>query len=42
MLDDRIYAKWGLWHDDAGLKRTAVRPRPWILTHAPELGNPEC
>lgn len=36
-----IYLKWGVWHDDAGLKRTAVRPRSWILKHAPELGNPE-
>jgi DNA-binding MarR family transcriptional regulator len=31
-----LFAEWGLWHDDAALKPTAVRPLGWVL-RVPEL-----
>jgi DNA-binding MarR family transcriptional regulator len=31
-----LFAEWGLWHDDATLKPTAVRPLGWVLG-VPEL-----
>jgi hypothetical protein len=31
-----LYARWGLWHDDASLKVTSVRPLTWLL-RLPEL-----
>ena len=32
-----LFAAWGLWHDDATLKPSAIRPVRWLLRHAPEL-----
>ena len=32
-----LFAAWGLWHDDATLKPSAIRPVRWLLLHAPEL-----
>ncbi len=32
-----LFAQWGFWHNDAVLKRNAVRPIGWILRHCPEL-----
>jgi len=32
-----LFSAWGLWHDDATLKPSAVRPVRWLLDHAPEL-----
>jgi DNA-binding MarR family transcriptional regulator len=32
-----LFAAWGLWHDDATLKPSAIRPVRWLLSHAPEL-----
>ncbi len=31
-----VFATWGLWHDDATLKPTAIRPVTWLLG-VPEL-----
>jgi hypothetical protein len=32
-----LFVAWGLWHDDATLKPSAIRPVRWLLNHAPEL-----
>ena len=32
-----LFAQWGFWHNDAVLKRNAIRPIGWILQHCPEL-----
>lgn len=32
-----VFRAWGLWHDDAALKPTAVRPVSWLLLRVPEL-----
>jgi hypothetical protein len=32
-----LFARWGFWHNDAALKRNAIRPIGWILQHCPEL-----
>lgn len=32
-----LFAAWGFWHNDAVLKRNAMRPIGWILQHCPEL-----
>jgi hypothetical protein len=32
-----IFSEWGLWHDDATLKPSAVRPTSWLLHAVPEI-----
>ena len=32
-----VFASWGLWHDDATLKPSAIRPESWLLREVPEL-----
>jgi hypothetical protein len=32
-----LFAVWGFWHNDAVLKRNAIRPIGWVLQHCPEL-----
>jgi hypothetical protein len=32
-----LFAAWGFWHNDAVLKRNAIRPISWLLRHCPEL-----
>ena len=32
-----LFAAWGFWHNDAVLKRPAIRPLQWILQHCEEL-----
>jgi hypothetical protein len=32
-----LFTQWGFWHNDAVLKRNAIRPVAWILQHCPEL-----
>jgi len=32
-----VFQRWGLWHDDQGLKPTAIRPIAWLLRRVPEL-----
>lgn len=32
-----LFSAWGLWHDEATLKPSAIRPVRWLLDHTPEL-----
>jgi hypothetical protein len=32
-----VFDEWGLWHDDATLKPSAVRPMRWLLHTVPEI-----
>jgi len=32
-----LFTQWGFWHNDAVLKRNAIRSIGWILQHCPEL-----
>ena len=32
-----VFVAWGLWHDDASLKPSAIRPGSWLLNEVPEL-----
>lgn len=32
-----LFAAWGLWHDDATLKPSSIRPIRWLLDRVPEL-----
>lgn len=32
-----VFVSWGLWHDDATLKPSVIRPESWLLREVPEL-----
>lgn len=32
-----LFLRWGFWHNDATLKRNAIRPAAWLVRQCPEL-----